>query len=632
MNTSETYLLEDLAKGDELAFSNIYKEYSLALYSLIYRKLGNISKAEDLTKELFLALIHYAKEWQQEISLKLHLYSLTVKRCNRELAKNQISQNLDLVQSALAKLDSESIDIVLLSEYQNLKILEISKILKIDIDSVKEKLLIAKEILADSLLTDKFEAINHCVVRPDLQAFLSKEVEKSKSSEIESHIVNCTACQETINKLKMVSEALQTWTTPEPNLLNAHEIFTISQPTVGFLGKTLVKSNSKYTLAVFAILLAILFYIFPKDLISTAPTQKPSLPQLASTSPMPPPAPPSAPAPAANYEKPASMSVSKTLSLDSRSDSAIAGGVESGVIGGVVGGVIGGTGVAEAPPPPPSVNMAVKEVPKAIRSVQPLQLQLQQLQTFEPPKMPFSQLKETERLIVKTASLWIDTDNFDEAKNSIADLAKSKGGFLNKLYVTTESNGRTAQIIFRVPSRNFDTTIVELRKYGKITQELIEGQDVTDKYFDAVDDIEGNKELDKTVSEQNPSRNLSKVDIEEQHLQIRKQNLQLKRYLAQLREGADLSTISFNLREITKDSGIIVGTKELSTWGQIKQSFFNGFSNLFAILLPILLFAEEAGFSIIFFGAITVLIYLLVDRHIKKSSTKYPSDFNDWRG
>lgn len=607
MSNTDVYLLEDLAKGDKLAFDNIFKEYSLALYRFIYRKLANQAKAENLTKELFLALINYAKEWQKEPSLKLLLYSLAIKRCNKLLAKDLLSstENLDLTQKSLAKLDQQSNNIVLLSEYQHLSCIEIAKILKIELEDVKEKLLIAKEFLASELLAKKFEVVNQCLKGTDVQPFLNEELPTEKAKELELHIVDCSSCQERANKLKMVSEALETWSVPEPNLVTAHELFTISQIKPGFLSKNLSK---RYTLPLFILLLVMLLYFFPKDLLSYQEAkEKSSLPQASETVPVPPPSrPPAAPSP--NYETTQTKSLSiNTASLDA--------GVEGGVAGGVIGGVVGNVA-----PAPSSVNMSVKDI------------SLPQKQAFDPPKMSLSQLKDGERLIVKTASLWIETDKFDDAKNSIADLAKSKGGFLNKLYVTTQSGTRTAQIIFKVPSRNFDQTIVELRKYGKVTQESIEGQDVTDQYFDAIDDVEANKELDKVVSGQNPSRNLSAVDIEQQHLQIRKHNTQLKRYISELRQGADLATITFNLHEITKDSEIIAGTKELSTWGQIKQSFFNGFNNLFAILLPILLFAEEAGFSIIFFGAVTVLVYLLIDRYIRKSSNQYPSDFNDWRG
>ena len=614
MYKEDVYLLNDLAKGNQSAFAQIYKQYSLSLYQFIYRKLVDKSLAESLTNDLFLALIHYAKEWQNEPSLKAHLYNVIIKRFDKEQLQAQSSENLDLIPNTLSKLDSHSVNILLLHQYQGLSYLEIADVLKSNKKEIKEKIFFIKESLAESLLINNTqENTSKCELTCQLQAFLDKEIPNKEIKELELHIPNCTICQETLNNLTMVSENLNSWSIPEPAIKSAKELFSRGYIKPSLAQKFLSRPSLKYSGASLILLLFVFFYLVPKDLFSGAVSVKPSLPVASRVQ--------------NNVAEP--QAIAQPSSLDSSSNIAVESGVVGGVVGGIDANIIPTHSYSVKSAPTLSINMAVREPaspppPPASASVS--------AQNFEPPdmRMSKSQLKEGERLIIKAASMAVDTDNFDDAKNSIADLAKAKGGYLVKLYVNTESNGRMAQIVFRVPSRNFDQTIIDLRKYGKITQELIEGQDVTDKYFDAIEEVESDKVIDKALTEDSTKRNYSQVSLEQQRQALRRHTLQLKRYISELRSGADLATITFNLRET--NNGLSISTKDLSAWAQIKQSFFNGFSNLFAILLPILLFVEEAGFSIIFFGAVALVIYLLVDRYTIKNSSNPPSNFGNWQG
>src|SRR5207253_1769871 len=126
------------------------------------------------------------------------------------------------------------------------------------------------------------------------------------------------------------------------------------------------------------------------------------------------------------------------------------------------------------------------------------------------------------------------------------ELTNAKGGYITKLQVSTQPGGRVAEVIMKVPSRNFEQMVSELRKFGKVTQELVEGQDVSDRFFEVTDEIETETSHEKEVKDiidKNPGNIRTKMEAQRELDDIRRQRQELEREREQMREGANLSTI-----------------------------------------------------------------------------------------
>ncbi|MEW6733355.1 MAG: sigma-70 family RNA polymerase sigma factor [Acidobacteriota bacterium] len=171
MSKSDEELMLDFQEGNESAFITLYERYKLPIYRFIYRKLGHQARAEDLTQEVFLALIQHHKEWRREASFKTYLYCIAFNRCASEARRSEYKVMVESddeanteraarvpsdgvspaaaveqqelqrqVQRALARLDPEQRDPIILREYEGLSYEEIAEILSIAVGTVKSRI------------------------------------------------------------------------------------------------------------------------------------------------------------------------------------------------------------------------------------------------------------------------------------------------------------------------------------------------------------------------------------------------------------------------------------------------------------------------------------------------------------
>ncbi|MBX7220218.1 MAG: RNA polymerase sigma factor [Blastocatellia bacterium] len=172
MSKTDEELLREFQRGDEAAFATLYNRYRLPLYRFLARKLGNIARAEDITQEVFVAVVQHADEWREEASVKTYLYRIAFNRAVSELRRSEhkvmvaekdtdpedgpppreavssdspaenyeLRERARLVREALQKIDPEFRDAILLKEYEDLKYEEIADILGIAVGTVKSRI------------------------------------------------------------------------------------------------------------------------------------------------------------------------------------------------------------------------------------------------------------------------------------------------------------------------------------------------------------------------------------------------------------------------------------------------------------------------------------------------------------
>jgi RNA polymerase sigma-70 factor, ECF subfamily len=169
MSKSDEELMREFQQGQELAFVTLYERYKLAIYGFVYRKLGHQGRAEELTQEVFLALIEHCQEWRQESSFKTYLYRIAFNRSISELRRreHQVTRSADdealrvanvaskdlspaaqleqqqmqyYVRQALTQLEREYRDPIILREYEGLSYEEIAEILQLPLGTVKSRI------------------------------------------------------------------------------------------------------------------------------------------------------------------------------------------------------------------------------------------------------------------------------------------------------------------------------------------------------------------------------------------------------------------------------------------------------------------------------------------------------------
>lgn len=177
---SEQQLIEKISRGDEAAFSEIYRIYRDRVYGFVYRMTINRATAEDLTHEVFVVLMENPLKFQAErgslltflcaVARNLVMNHLRRKH-NRdvgfdefedfdvgedeakadplaELLNRELAARIEICLAALPPLQRE---VIVLREFQELSYEEIARVTDADLSAVKTRLYRARQNLAKGL-------------------------------------------------------------------------------------------------------------------------------------------------------------------------------------------------------------------------------------------------------------------------------------------------------------------------------------------------------------------------------------------------------------------------------------------------------------------------------------------------
>ncbi len=87
------------------------------------------------------------------------------------------------------------------------------------------------------------------------------------------------------------------------------------------------------------------------------------------------------------------------------------------------------------------------------------------------------------RMLVKTASLELESENPEAAANKISMIVESYGGYVARLSVSGQEK-KSAVMIVKVPESVFYDALNEIKKVGRVVNEEVNVRDVTEQYVD----------------------------------------------------------------------------------------------------------------------------------------------------
>ncbi|MFQ5777291.1 MAG: RNA polymerase sigma factor [Terriglobia bacterium] len=151
-------LMLDFKGGDGLAFRELFDRYKNAIYGYVRRRVNDPGRAEEITQDVFLALVQHRNGYEVRASFRTYLYRIALNRVASEHRKKKESESLpeevaaaggnpeavEQVRQALARLEPEQREIVLLREYQGLSYQEIAQVLRVPVGTVRSRLFRAK--------------------------------------------------------------------------------------------------------------------------------------------------------------------------------------------------------------------------------------------------------------------------------------------------------------------------------------------------------------------------------------------------------------------------------------------------------------------------------------------------------
>lgn len=156
------------------------------------------------------------------------------------------------------------------------------------------------------------------------------------------------------------------------------------------------------------------------------------------------------------------------------------------------------------------------------------------------------------RMIIKSGSLSLLVTHVSDAAKKIADYATSREGFVVSSYIAEEEYRTGAPygtVTIRVPATSFDAAMQELRQFGEVKSEQVNGQDVTEEFTD----LEAQLKNLKATEEQFLSilKQATRIEdilaVQRELTYIRGQIEHLEGRMKYLRESAELSAITVHL-------------------------------------------------------------------------------------
>jgi len=168
MSSDEELMLE-FQKGSAEAFSELFQRYVQRLYGFFRRRLDHPTRAEELTQDVFVAVLKGAARYEPRALFRTYLYSIAVRMLSAERRKSSRetaavsgnsgepaqaaqSETSAWVRDAVGRLETTEREILLLREYEELSYDEIAQVLEIPVNTVRSRLFRARMALRELLV------------------------------------------------------------------------------------------------------------------------------------------------------------------------------------------------------------------------------------------------------------------------------------------------------------------------------------------------------------------------------------------------------------------------------------------------------------------------------------------------
>jgi RNA polymerase sigma-70 factor (ECF subfamily) len=168
--TTDEQLVESFQHGSRDAFAELFRRYRDKMYGFFRRRTSNPARAEELAQETFLAALKAAPRFEPRALVRTWLFGIAMnllmadRRKTGQTYQPVLSETKEApavncdpaaslwVRDALAQLDDDHREILLLREYEQLSYAEIATLLSLPVNTVRSRLFRARMALKDLLV------------------------------------------------------------------------------------------------------------------------------------------------------------------------------------------------------------------------------------------------------------------------------------------------------------------------------------------------------------------------------------------------------------------------------------------------------------------------------------------------
>jgi hypothetical protein len=213
-------------------------------------------------------------------------------------------------------------------------------------------------------------------------------------------------------------------------------------------------------------------------------------------------------------------------------------------------------------------------------------------------------------MIVQTASLSVETQNYDESRAAVERIVAQHNGYVEKLSARALAEvSRETDASLRIPSDQLEGALADFRKLGHVAQESRSNEDVSSQYVDVSARLKSARTTEQRLLEllAGHTGKLQDVLAVEQELQrVRGDIESMEGQRALLEHRVRYSAVELSLREEYRER---LGGRSNSTGIKLRNALVEGYRNVTDGVLAVALFLLSYGpalllcFAALFFPA-----------------------------
>jgi len=174
--TPDENLVAELRGGSRDAFATLFDRYREPVWRFFRRRVADRGRAEELTQDTFVAILEGARRYEGRGPFRSYLFGVAYNILladRRKTAPQPRAAGSDppapaadrdaalWIQAALAQLDADERELLMLREYEELSYLEIAQVLEIPINTVRSRLFRARMALKQRLDAQRIVGVSH---------------------------------------------------------------------------------------------------------------------------------------------------------------------------------------------------------------------------------------------------------------------------------------------------------------------------------------------------------------------------------------------------------------------------------------------------------------------------------------
>jgi anti-sigma factor RsiW len=208
-------------------------------------------------------------------------------------------------------------------------------------------------------------------------------------------------------------------------------------------------------------------------------------------------------------------------------------------------------------------------------------------------------------MIVQTASITILASNYDQASGAIERITAQHRGYVQDMTADTRTGeARSVSATLRVPEKQLEAFLGDLRKLGHVEQETRHNQEITDQYIDLTARLSTARATEQRIIELLGTRTGKLSDVleaERELARIRGEIESMDGQRANMEHQVRYATVQVQLNEEYREQ---LNPQTFSTGTRVRNSLIDGFRNLAGGVVSLLIFLFGYGPSILFWLAL----------------------------